>query len=207
MYKKFNLCFVLITVSIAGNGMARFLLVDLAEEKRISDEGSRKLPTEYINGAHKENCGKLRTGIADCTANGDSGAYCVYGDHCGCSYPHFVCDGDSTLWKHEEFIHIECVAGVSCIPSESRSLVKKMQKLQGPSPKRNPSFKAKPAPKAKSGALLLRSGPSPKRNPSFKAKPAPKAKSGALQLRSGPSPKRNPSFKAKPAPKAKSGVW
>merc|ERR1712224_505629 len=34
------------------------------------------------------------------------------------------------------------------------------------------SFKAKPAPKAKSGP----SSPSPKRNPSFKAKPFPKAK-------------------------------
>ena len=44
----------------------------------------------------------------------------------------------------------------------------------GPSPKRIPSFKAKPAPKAKSGP----SSPSPKRNPSFKAKPFPKAKTG-----------------------------
>ena len=55
--------------------------------------------------------------------------------------------------------------------------------------------------------LLINSGPSPKRLPSFKAKPAPKAKSSAQPLPSSPSPKRNPSVKPKPFPKAKTGVW
>ena len=40
MNKKFSLCFVLIALSITGNGMARYLLVDVAEEKRISDRGA-----------------------------------------------------------------------------------------------------------------------------------------------------------------------
>ena len=53
----------------------------------------------------------------------------------------------------------------------------------------------------------MNSGPSSKRPPAVKPKPAPKFKSGTLHLRSGPSPKRNPSFKANPAPKAKPGVW
>ena len=43
MVKKFNRCFVLIALSITGNGMARYLLVDVAEEKRISDKGAGKL--------------------------------------------------------------------------------------------------------------------------------------------------------------------
>ena len=42
MFEKINLCFVLIAVSIAGNGMAKYLLVDVAEEKRISDIGDGK---------------------------------------------------------------------------------------------------------------------------------------------------------------------
>ena len=53
MYKKINLCFVLIAVSIAGNGMAKYLLVDVAEEKRISDEGAGKLLTEHDYGDRK----------------------------------------------------------------------------------------------------------------------------------------------------------
>ena len=47
MYKKINLCFVLIAVSIAGNGMAKYLLVDVAEEKRIFDKRAGKLLTEH----------------------------------------------------------------------------------------------------------------------------------------------------------------
>ena len=53
MHKKFNLCFVLIVVSIAGNGMTKYLLVDVAEEKRISDKGAGKLLTEQDYGARK----------------------------------------------------------------------------------------------------------------------------------------------------------
>ena len=53
MYKKFNLCFFLIAVSIAGNGMARYLLVDVAEEKRISDKGAGNLLTECDYGSSK----------------------------------------------------------------------------------------------------------------------------------------------------------
>jgi len=173
MVKKFNRCFVLIALSITGNGMARYLLVDVAEEKRISDKGAGWNSTAFQieNGAHETNCGQAEIGIANCIEKGDDGASCVYGHHCWCS-GRFVCDG-YTYWRilGPPWGTLngpgECMPGVSCIPSKS-----------GPSPKRNPSFKAKPAPKAKSGALLLRSGPSPKRNPSFKAKPAPKAKLG-----------------------------
>ena len=55
MFKKFNLSFVLIAVSIAGNGMARYLLVDVAEEKRISDKGAGWNSTAFQieNGARK----------------------------------------------------------------------------------------------------------------------------------------------------------
>ena len=56
MLKKFSLCFVLIAVSIAGNGKARYLLVDVAEEKRISDRDCGKLPlelSEYCYGTRK----------------------------------------------------------------------------------------------------------------------------------------------------------
>ena len=53
MLKKFNLCFVLIAVSIAGNGMARYLLVDVAEEKRISDGGAGKSLSNCDYGACK----------------------------------------------------------------------------------------------------------------------------------------------------------
>ena len=53
MLKKFNLCFVLIAVSIAGNGMARYLLVDVAEEKRISDRGAGKPLSSCDYGACK----------------------------------------------------------------------------------------------------------------------------------------------------------
>ena len=53
MYKKINLCFVLIAVSIAENGMAKYLLVDVAEEKRISGEGAGKLLTEHDYGDRK----------------------------------------------------------------------------------------------------------------------------------------------------------
>ena len=47
MYKKFSLCFVLIAVSITGNGMTRYLLLDVAEEKRISDKGTGWSSTEF----------------------------------------------------------------------------------------------------------------------------------------------------------------
>ena len=53
MYKKLNLCFVFIAVSIAGNGMAKYLLVDVAEEKTIPDKGAYKLYTDYDYGARK----------------------------------------------------------------------------------------------------------------------------------------------------------
>ena len=53
MYEKINLCFVLIVVSIPGNGMAKYLLVDVAEEKTISDKGAAKLFTDYDYGARK----------------------------------------------------------------------------------------------------------------------------------------------------------
>ena len=56
MVKKFNRCFVLIALSITGNGMARYLLVDVAEEKRISDRDCGKLPlelSEYCYGTRK----------------------------------------------------------------------------------------------------------------------------------------------------------
>ena len=36
MFIKSSLCFTLIAVIIAGNGMARYLLVDVADEKGIS---------------------------------------------------------------------------------------------------------------------------------------------------------------------------
>ena len=42
MYQKFYLLFVLIVVTIAGNGMAKFLLVDVPEEKGIIEKGDGK---------------------------------------------------------------------------------------------------------------------------------------------------------------------
>ena len=42
MYQKFYLSFVLIVVTIAGNGMAKFLLVDVPEEKGIIEKGDGK---------------------------------------------------------------------------------------------------------------------------------------------------------------------
>merc|ERR1712198_293239 len=137
--------------------------IEFCHVKKISDRDCGKLPlelSEYCYGTHKKHCGKAKTGIADCTENGDEGAGCVFGNHCACSYPRFVCDEDRLYPNNVTVGYVECSAGVSCITSESSSQVEKMLKLQGPSPKRNPSFKAKPAPKAKSGALLLRSGPS-----------------------------------------------
>ena len=53
MYEKISLCFVLIAVSIAGNGMAKYLLVDVAEEKTIPDKRDYKLFTDYDYGARK----------------------------------------------------------------------------------------------------------------------------------------------------------
>ena len=47
MNKKSSLCFVLIVLSITGNGMARYLLVDVAEEKRISDKAAGWSSTEF----------------------------------------------------------------------------------------------------------------------------------------------------------------
>ena len=51
MYQKFYLCFVLIVVTIAGNGMAKFLLVDVPEERGITDKaaGKWKLNQKVIN--------------------------------------------------------------------------------------------------------------------------------------------------------------
>lgn len=42
MFIKSSLCFVLIAVIFAGNGIAKYLLVDVAEEKGISDKGDGK---------------------------------------------------------------------------------------------------------------------------------------------------------------------
>ena len=42
MYQKFYLSFVLIVVAIAGNGVAKFLLVDVPEEKGIIEKGDGK---------------------------------------------------------------------------------------------------------------------------------------------------------------------
>ena len=51
MYQIFYLCFVLIVVTIAGNGMAKFLLVDVPEEKGITRKaaGKCKLNQKFIN--------------------------------------------------------------------------------------------------------------------------------------------------------------
>ena len=42
MYQKFYLSFVLIVVAIAGNGVAKFLLVDVPEEKGTIEKGDGK---------------------------------------------------------------------------------------------------------------------------------------------------------------------
>ena len=42
MFIKSSLCFTLIAVIIARNGMAKYLLVDVADEKGISDKGDSK---------------------------------------------------------------------------------------------------------------------------------------------------------------------
>ena len=51
MFIKSSLCFTLIAVIIAGNGMARYLLVDVADEKGISDkrDGKREIYQRVIN--------------------------------------------------------------------------------------------------------------------------------------------------------------
>ena len=45
MFIKSSLCFTLIAVIIARNGMAKYLLVDVADEKGISDkeDGKREI--------------------------------------------------------------------------------------------------------------------------------------------------------------------
>lgn len=56
-------------------------------------------------------CGSPSQGLEpiDCTAYGDTRAYCVFGNHCACS-DGFVCDGAALSGS-------ECEAGVACIPA------------------------------------------------------------------------------------------
>ena len=54
MFIKSSLCFTLIAVIIAGNGMARYLLVDVADEKGnhthgFPTHGKRELYQRVIN--------------------------------------------------------------------------------------------------------------------------------------------------------------
>ena len=51
MYQEFYLSFVLIVVTITGNGMAKFLLVNVPEEKGITDKaaGKWKLNQKAVN--------------------------------------------------------------------------------------------------------------------------------------------------------------
>ncbi len=51
----------------------------------------------------------------DCTAQGDTGAYCIFGNHCKCSEG-FVCGDPDTGELSGSFG--ECVAGEICIPAE-----------------------------------------------------------------------------------------
>jgi len=67
MFIKSSLCFTLIAVIIAGNGMARYLLVDVANEKGISDKRDdlpRQLPGEF--GCELGNCGCNHQGKPGC---------------------------------------------------------------------------------------------------------------------------------------------
>merc|ERR1712198_76853 len=76
MFENINLCFVLIAVSIAGNGMAKYLLVDVAEEKRISDEGAGKLLTEQDYGDHVSSYDKCEYAHCGCHNGCPEGKVC-----------------------------------------------------------------------------------------------------------------------------------
>ena len=48
----------------------------------------------------------------DCKAHGDVDAFCVYGDHCSCSYDAgFMCEGDA-----DASVFRECERDVGCVP-------------------------------------------------------------------------------------------
>ena len=56
-------------------------------------------------------CGAADQGLTpiDCTAHGDTTAFCVFGNHCSCS-DGFVCERPG-------FVDPECDAGASCVPT------------------------------------------------------------------------------------------
>lgn len=63
-------------------------------------------------------CGQEQQDLTpvDCTAHGDAGAYCVYGNHCGCSSG-FLCEGGAAYWGDSNATGQECAPGATCVPA------------------------------------------------------------------------------------------
>lgn len=64
-------------------------------------------------GTAPTSCGSVAQGLTpiDCTKYGDSGAGCVFSNHCSCSANDgFVCEG----WKEGD--GVECLPGMYCVP-------------------------------------------------------------------------------------------
>jgi hypothetical protein len=64
-------------------------------------------------GTAPTSCGAIDQGLTpiDCTKYGDSGAGCVFSNHCSCSANDgFVCEG----WKEGD--GVECLPGIYCVP-------------------------------------------------------------------------------------------
>ena len=79
------------------------------------------LATELGNvGTEPDSCGDPNQGLepTDCTAGGDTGSGCVYGNHCLCSEG-YICDGESLLGEN----NYECEPGVGCIPDPGPGIV------------------------------------------------------------------------------------
>ena len=88
---------------------------DASDPADPSDEADESDPTDINVGNTATSCGSPDQGLTpiDCTAEGDTNADCVFGNHCLCS-DGFVCEDND-----ENFTSQECAPQVMCIPAES----------------------------------------------------------------------------------------
>ena len=63
-------------------------------------------------------CGQEQQGLTpvNCMAHGDTEAYCVYGNHCGCSSA-FLCEGLEAYFGPSNATGQECAPGATCVPA------------------------------------------------------------------------------------------
>jgi len=88
---------------------------DETDPSEATDPSDASDPSDLNTGNTGTSCGSPDQGLTpiDCTSQGDSGAECVFSNHCLCS-DGFVCEAND-----ENFTEQECAAGVVCVAEET----------------------------------------------------------------------------------------